>query len=120
MYITSLKLKDIKCFKNLEYKFKSQKGASLVIAGDNGDGKSTILRSIAISLCDKWTAAGLLRELAGEFVNSDPNVKTGTIILKLKSGRTVYTIKTIIKWNENGNYSVHSAMNSHIRPHLYS
>lgn len=104
MYITSLKLKDIKCFKNLEYKFKSQKGASLVIAGDNGDGKSTILRSIAISLCDKWTAAGLLRELAGEFVNSDPNVKTGTIILKLKSGRTVYTIKTIIKWNENETY----------------
>ena len=36
MYITCLKLEDIKCFKKLEYKFKGQKGDSLVIAGDNG------------------------------------------------------------------------------------
>jgi len=99
MYITSLELKDIKCFKHLEYTFKDKKGASLVIAGDNGDGKSTILRSIAISLCDKWTAAGLLRELAGEFVSAPKKIKTGTITLNLKSGRIDYKIKTIIKWN---------------------
>jgi len=104
MYITSLKLKDIKCFKKLEYKFKNQKGASLVIAGDNGDGKSTILRSIAISLCDRWTAAGLLRELTGEFVRAPKKIESGTITLLLESGKTTYVIKTIIKWNENKSY----------------
>ena len=83
MYITSLYLKNIKCFKELTYKFEDDKRASLVIAGDNGDGKSTILRSIAISLCDQWSAAGLLRELSGRFIrdgSKEGEIKLGLFI----------------------------------------
>ena len=96
MYITSLYLKNIKCFKELTYKFEDDKGASLVIAGDNSDGKSTILRSIAISLCDQWSAAGLLRELSGEFIRDGS--KEGVIKLGLLiSSRKKFEIITHIK-----------------------
>ena len=104
MYITGLKLENIKCFKKLEYSFENEDGASLVIAGDNGDGKSTILRSIALSLCDKWTAAGLLRELSGEFVRSNNDIEKGVITLDLQNGKSKYVIKTTIKWNKNETY----------------
>ena len=103
MYITSLYLKNIKCFKELTYKFEDDKGASLVIAGDNSDGKSTILRSIAISLCDQWSAAGLLRELSGEFIRDGS--KEGVIKLGLLiSSRKKFEIITHIKLDSKETY----------------
>ena len=103
MHITSLYLKNIKCFKKLTYEFEDDKGASLVIAGDNGDGKSTILRSIAISLCDQWSAAGLLRELSGEFIrdgSKEGEIKLGLFISKNKR----FEIITRIKLDSKGTY----------------
>ena len=97
MYITSLYLKDIKCFKELTYEFEDDKGASLVIAGDNGDGKSTILRSIAISLCDQWSAAGLLRELSGKFIRdgeTEGEIKLGLFISKNKRFEIITHIRS--------------------------
>lgn len=38
-----------------------------VIFGDNGVGKTTLLRSIALGLCDESSAAGLLREIYGDW-----------------------------------------------------
>ena len=102
MYITSLYLKNIKCFKELGYEFEDKNGASLLIAGDNGDGKSTILRSIAISLCDQWSAAGLLRELSGEFTRDECD--EGVIKLGLISGKRKFEISTHIKWDSGGTY----------------
>ena len=97
MYITSLYLKNIKCFKELTYEFEDDKGASLVIAGDNGDGKSTILRSIAISLCDQWSAAGLLRELSGKFIRDGSKkgiIKLGLFISKNKRFEIITHIRS--------------------------
>ena len=95
-------MKNIKCFEELTHKFESDKGASLVIAGDNGDGKSTILRSIAISLCDQWSAAGLLRELSGEFIRDGS--EEGVIKLGLISGKRRFEIITHIKWDSKETY----------------
>lgn len=103
MYIKSIQLQNIKRFENIKYEFK-KKGASLVLAGDNGDGKSTILRSIAISLCDRWTAAGLLRELSGELVSAPLDIPNGKIVLELLSGRTLHEITTTIQWNAKEMY----------------
>ena len=103
MYITSLYLKNIKCFKELTYEFEDNKRASLLIAGDNGDGKSTILRSIAISLCDQWSAAGLLRELSGEFIrdgSKDGVIKLGLFI----SSKKRFEIITRIRLDSKGTY----------------
>ena len=102
MHITSLYLENIKCFEELTHKFEDDRGASLVIAGDNGDGKSTILRSIAISLCDQWSAAGLLRELSGEFIRD--GCEEGVIKLGLISGRKRFEIITCIKWDKKETY----------------
>jgi len=45
-----------------------------VILGDNGVGKTTLLRSIAMGMCDEASAAGLLRELYGDWNRqAEPN-----------------------------------------------
>ena len=96
-------MKNIKCFKELTYEFEGDKGASLVIAGDNGDGKSTILRSIAVSLCDQWSAAGLLRELSGKFIRDgekEGEIKLGLFISKNKK----FEIITRIRSDSKGTY----------------
>jgi predicted ATPase len=67
MYLSRLELQNIRCFKHLVIDFEAP-GSSALIVGDNGDGKSTVLRSLAMGLCDQSSAAALFRELPGEFV----------------------------------------------------
>ena len=68
MKISKLRLENIKCFKNIEISFEDDEGGvknwSLIV-GDNGQGKTTILRSLALGLCDKEGASALLAELYG-------------------------------------------------------
>lgn len=70
MYISKVTLKDVRCFKQITLDLDSKKRAKMwaVIVGDNGEGKTTVLRSIAMGICDESSAAGLLRELPGEFI----------------------------------------------------
>lgn len=74
MYITRLQLKNIRCFENLTIDFDNP-GSSVLILGDNGDGKTTVLRCLAMGLCDENSAAALFRELPGEFVRRKPGDK---------------------------------------------
>ncbi len=107
MYITRLELKDIRCFKNLLIEF-DKPGQSILILGDNGDGKSTVLRSIAMGLCDESSAAALFRELPGEYVRRKtgehevPAGEHGTITIDLgpdgtgePSHRVLTTIRSL-------------------------
>ena len=52
MYVSRLRLQNIKCFDDFSIDFRSAGGVGswALILGDNGVGKSTILRSIAMSL----------------------------------------------------------------------
>ncbi len=65
MKVTRLHLQNIRCFEELTLDLN---GESALLVGDNGDGKSTVLRSLAMGLCDEASANGLLRDLGGEFV----------------------------------------------------
>ena len=85
LYVRKLTLKDIRCFEHLEIEFGP--GESIVIVGDNGDGKSTILRALAMGLCDQSSASALFRELHGEYVRSGSNNKHGTITVDLAGSR---------------------------------
>ena len=97
LYISRLALTDIRCFAQLEIRF-DENGASTVVIGDNGDGKSTILRSLAIGICDQSSASALFRELHGEFVRYDSGKDQGTIEVELAGpGRDRFLIKTVIK-----------------------
>ncbi len=75
MYIKRLRLKNIRCFDELEIDFEKP-GSSILILGDNGDGKSTILKCLAMGLCDESSASALFRELPGEFVRRKPGEET--------------------------------------------
>ena len=67
MYLERLYLENIRCFNKIKIDFEVP-GASILILGDNGDGKSTILKSLAMGLCDQSSTAALFRELQGETV----------------------------------------------------
>lgn len=102
MYIKRLYLQNVRCFDKIEIDF-NQPGSSILLLGENGDGKSTILRSLAMGLCDESSTAALFRELPGEFVRREKGqaeVATGRfgiieVDLKGQDGLT-YRIKTQI------------------------
>ena len=76
MYITKVRLKDVRCFGDVVIDLsKSEPGTSVLIAGNNGLGKSAILRAIGMGLCDHDSAASLLRELEGDFVRKQAEEK---------------------------------------------
>ena len=70
MYITKITLKDIRCFEDVKVDLSSSKGAKmwLVIVGNNGVGKTSMLRSIAMGLCDLTGAASLLQYSYGDWI----------------------------------------------------
>lgn len=76
MYITKVRLTDVRCFEDAELDLSDCKpGTSALIAGNNGTGKSAILRAIAMGLCDRDSAASLLRELEGYFIRKQAEEK---------------------------------------------
>ncbi|MDE0081289.1 MAG: AAA family ATPase [Gammaproteobacteria bacterium] len=63
--MSRVKLYNVRCFGELEIDFRrpdTDPSGWNVILGDNATGKSTLLRSIAMGLCDEAGAAGLLKE----------------------------------------------------------
>lgn len=75
MYISKIELTNVRCFEHITIDF-GKNGSSLMIAGNNGSGKSALLRSIAMGVCDEASAGGLLRELQGDFIRSSENNAT--------------------------------------------
>lgn len=71
MYINKIRLEDIRCFEEVEIDF-GKPGNSVLICGNNGSGKTALLRSIAMGLCDQISAGALLRDLPGDFIRKKP------------------------------------------------
>lgn len=69
MYISKVRLEHVRCFSDETIEL-GDSHPSLLIAGNNATGKSSILRSIAMGLCDEASAGGLLRELPGDFIRA--------------------------------------------------
>lgn len=85
MYIKRIVLKNIRCFKEFTLEFEKS-NSSVLIVGDNGEGKSTLLRSIAMGLCDESSAAALFRELRGRFVRRGKEEEDTSIDLYVSNG----------------------------------
>ncbi len=99
LYIKRVYLKHIRCFEKLtiEFDLSGDNPPWTVILGDNATGKTALLRSIAIGLCDESSAAGLMKESDEGYVRRGET--KGLIIVELvdKKKRTKYRIRTKIE-----------------------
>ena len=96
LYVASLRLVNIKCFAKASLQF-DHGGATpwAVIVGDNATGKTVLLRSLALGLCDQTSAAGLMKESDEGYIRR-PN-REGQIVVDLydpDSPETLYRITT--------------------------
>ena len=73
--ISHIRLKNIRGFRELDLALGDPQKPQLrtVIIGKNGTCKSTLLRAIAVGLCDKSDASTLLNEPIGELVEDQKN-----------------------------------------------
>ncbi len=65
LYLSRVQLYNVRCFDTLDIALGGpgiEPAGWNLILGDNATGKSTLLRSIAMGLCDEASAAGLLKE----------------------------------------------------------
>ncbi len=100
MYITRVRLKNIRCFEKIDLKFdlKGPKLPWTLILGDNATGKTALLRAIAIGLCDEPSAAGLIKESDEGYIKRGKD--SGWIEISVKPSprsKREYCIKTNLK-----------------------
>lgn len=72
-----------------------------ILIGENGTGKTTLLRAIAVGLADEKDTAGLLAEPTGQFVAEGASEATIKIELRESGGEAKHKLTTVIS-SENG------------------
>jgi predicted ATP-binding protein involved in virulence len=109
LFFSKLEIKNIKCFQELTIDFKHQQiDRWTMLLGDNAIGKSTLLKCIALGLCNASDAAALTRisDMNSEFVRAGETQGSITIELQRgklsKNSRKKYTITTTITKNVAG------------------
>ena len=99
MYITKIKLENIRCFKDPVIDLHGDK-KSILIPGNNSTGKTALLRSIAMGLCDEASTSSLLRDLYGNFIKYGENEARITIELLENKNSKPWIIETILHYNK--------------------
>ena len=73
LYVSKVELKNFRCFEDVTV--EADVGGAVapwtLLTGDNASGKTTLLRAIALGLCDMSSAAGLLRESDSGYIRHD-------------------------------------------------
>ena len=84
LYVSSIRLENVRCFNDITLTLSEPTDTAswTVILGDNATGKSTLLRAIAMGLCDEASAAGLMKESDEGYVRRDTNEAKITIWLR--------------------------------------
>jgi energy-coupling factor transporter ATP-binding protein EcfA2 len=105
--LTAVELRNIRCFEHLKLDLSSAAKPCdwVLVVGDNARGKSTLLRSIAMGLCNEADAAALLKKIPGRMLRGD--AREGHIELTLgdQEGKS-YTIGTDIKLEPDANVEI--------------
>jgi predicted ATPase len=121
LYLKKVRLENVRCFEDLEFDLTTPDGGPrmwCMILGDNGVGKTSLLRSIAMGMCDEASAAGLLREIYGEWnrqvatsVDAPAEPKVSRIHLEFfpTEDASEISVTTTIKPNRLGYSSVKQA-----------
>lgn len=110
LYVESIELIDIRCFESLKIPFVDLENVSLsnVVLGDNAAGKSTLLRCLAIGLCNEPDATALLASLPGDFIKSGANEGIIKIELRRRDSLDSYSIITKLSKIEGADRLVES------------
>lgn len=97
MYISKIELHNIRCFDKLIIDLKKDEDIILwaTILGNNAVGKSTILKCIAMGLCDESSAAALMKE-SGEFLRKNEDKGYIKLTVEQKEGNRKVDILTKI------------------------
>jgi predicted ATPase len=111
MKIKKIIIENVRGFRHIEIDLTGKVGVNnwTVFLGDNGVGKTTLLRCIALCLCEESGAAGLLDELHGEWIRAESNRKPARIRLEFEkvSGYSKSPfIETTIKYSKFGEIEV--------------
>lgn len=98
MYISKIKLENIRCFEELIIELMLEDGIKmwLTILGDNSVGKSTILKSLAMGLVDISSAAALMKEDKANFIRKGKTKGVITISIYDEIKKEKYQIVTNI------------------------
>lgn len=111
MYIKKVTLKNVRRFEEVTFEFNPPKdsGHWAVLLGDNGIGKTTVLRSIAMGLCGETSASALLRELDTNLVRYQATDKTAIIRVEFaaQDRSEPLLIETKITESPSGDTEVH-------------
>ncbi len=89
--LESVRLRNIRCFEDITLDLNAKPltgddrlpSLRTVLVGDNATGKSTLLRSIALGICDESGATALLKKMPGSMIRS--GTESGTIELHFRS-----------------------------------
>jgi predicted ATPase len=81
MYIHHIEIENIRSIKHLHWQVDRPPGWHVII-GDNGSGKSTFLRAIALALVGPAEAYAL-RQNWSEWLNKTDSVKSGRVVLEI-------------------------------------
>ena len=84
-----------------------------LILGDNCTGKTSLLRAIAMGLCDETGSSGLLTEMSGTLIRTDCHKAIIEITLVSSTAPNLtYTITTTFRTNNDGNEEVRQKVES--------
>lgn len=101
LYINSVRLKNVRCFEELSLVIGTDSPSCTwaMFVGDNATGKTTLLKSIAMGLCDESSAAGLLKELEEGYIRRgvDGNGEIAIELIDPSIPNQKYLIKTTIE-----------------------
>ena len=114
-------LRDIRCFTEVDLTLcpDSEQPSWSIIVGDNAAGKTALLRSIAIGLCDESSAAGLMKESEEGYIRRDAN-GDGMITVELVDRdhpEVFYVIETTISRVTTGD-TAHEQLRQRTSPEL--
>jgi hypothetical protein len=98
MYISRVHLENIRSFRELEIDLSGREGGPrrpTLIIGKNGTSKTSLLRAIALGLCDMTDANALISEPIGAMIHRDAT--EGRIRLWLEEGGTKFELTSILR-----------------------
>ena len=106
MYISRIRLENVRGFRELDIDLSAIQGPRkrTLIIGKNGTCKTTVLRAIALGLCDFGDANSLISEPIGSMIYKDSRI--GQIRIELDSGGKPRLFNFVIRSRETGNEMV--------------